>query len=243
MVATLFEKEIAPVRPPAQSLNHRLAAIDPGLDGAIVIVEPGQVPVKFVMPVNLSKGPKRRVECDPCMGTGLQSGMKCKKCKGKGSTVRQTVQKFYSLPGIRQILVEHDVAQVYLEIQQAQQQPVPKRCKQCQAIVDVTTPQSITATFNTGRGYGALEGLLAGLQIPYTLVHPRSWQPRMLAPGKGDTKARAVLACEALFPRLDLRRSALGRKPHDGICDALLIATFGQREMMWTDPEDPDLGF
>lgn len=214
MVATLFEKEIAPVRPPAQSVNHRLAGIDPGFEGAIVVVSPNAPPLKFALPVieipskDKKKGPKH----------------------------------FYDIPMIKRFLREN-ADFVYLEQQQAQSKPVPRRCKTCGDIVDVATPQGITSTFTTGRGFGVLEGLVAGLEIPYKLVHPLTWQARMLPAGHGDTKGRAKLACGALYPKLDLRQNERCRKPHAGICDALLIATFGQREMMWTAAEDPELGF
>jgi hypothetical protein len=213
--ATLFEEDIESVRPQLRASNHRLAGIDPGLDGAIVIVAPGESPVKLVM---------------PCVDLPQKDKSKAAK-------------RFYDLPAIRSFLVDQDVAVVYLEQQNAQSRPMPQRCKNCGTIVNIAPTQGILSTFNTGRGYGALEGLLAGLQLSYKLVHPRTWQSKMLPAGSGDSKGRATLAAKALFPKLDLRANERCRIAHDGICDALLIATFGQREMMWTDPEDPDLGF
>jgi hypothetical protein len=94
------------------------------------------------------------------------------------------------------------------------------------------------------RGFGQLEGLCAGIPISYELVHPRSWQPKMLPAGQGDTKARAVLAAKRLFPSFDLRAHDGCRVPHKGIPDALLIAEFGRRRLGGDiAPEDELLGF
>lgn len=215
MSATLFEvgDEIA-ARGFAKPVNHRLAGIDPGVTaGAIVILEPGQQPVKFPLPT-----------------------IEIKQTDGKKKTL-------YDLPAIRRFLVEQDVAFVYLEIQQAQSKPEVHYCKQCKIPVTVAPSQGITSTFMTGRGFGLLEGILAGIPLRYKLVHPRTWQPKLLPAGSGDTKARARLAAKALFPTMDLRANDRCRVDHSGVVDALLIAVFGQREMMWTEAEDKELGF
>lgn len=194
--------------------SHRLAGIDPGVTaGAIVVLEAGQPPVKFPLPT-----------------------VEVKQSDGKKKT-------FYDLPAIRRFLVEQDVAFVYLEIQQPQSKPELHRCKRCDTPVVAAPSQGITSTFMTGRGYGALEGMLAGIPIPYKLVHPRSWQPKLLPAGSGDTKGRARLAAKAMFPTMDLRGSDRCRTDHTGVVDALLIAVFGAREMMWTEAIDPELGF
>jgi hypothetical protein len=197
-----------------------IAGVDPGLDGAIVLL-PGDAnlsPIKFVMPtieVKIKTGPK----------------------KGKS-------KRLYDLTDIRRILVEHNIVQVFIETQQAQTKPEIQRCKNCSTIVTSTTPQGIVSTFTTGRGFGQLEGLCAGIPISYELVHPRSWQPKMLPAGQGDTKARAVLAAKRLFPSFDLRAHDGCRVPHKGIPDALLIAEFGRRRLGGDiAPEDELLGF
>jgi len=51
--------------------------------------------------------------------------------------------------------------------------------------------QGSTSTFRTGEGFGIWQGLLAGLQLEFVVVPPRTWQ-KMLIPGKaGETKARS----------------------------------------------------
>lgn len=213
-MSTLFAEQEIPAKAQPRPVNHRLAGIDPGVTaGAIVVLEPGQPPVKFPLPT-----------------------IEIKQTDGKKKT-------FYDLPAIRRFLVEQDVAFCYLETQQPQSKPELHRCKNCGTPVVAAPSQGITSTFMTGRGFGALEGLLAGIPIAYKLVHPRSWQPKMLPAGSGDTKARAKFAAKAMFPMMDLRANERCRVDHDGVCDALLIAVFGAREMMWTEPEDPTLGF
>lgn len=107
---------------------------------------------------------------------------------------------------------------------------------------------SAGSTFTFGRVYGMLESLLVGHGIAYTLVQPKIWQkvifngiPEMRKPGKMDkktgktrkgrvdTKAMALLASKRLFPSVDLRPTERSKKPHDGLCDALLIAEYGRR--------------
>ena len=43
-----------------------------------------------------------------------------------------------------------------------------------------------TSTFNFGMGFGIWKGVLAGLQIPFTLVHPATWKSKIMRDmGKG----------------------------------------------------------
>jgi hypothetical protein len=74
--------------------------------------------------------------------------------------------------------------------------------------------------------------LLAGLRISHELVAPQTWQKVMLAGTPGtDTKQKALVAAQRLFPGVDLRASERCRKPHSGIVDALLIAEWGRRKL------------
>ena len=196
-----------------------IAGIDCGLDGAIVLLsgDPDLQPVKFVMPTIEVK----------------QKGAK------KGSSKR-----FYDGPAIRRFLTEHNIIHVFIEAQQAQTKPTIRRCGNCGTIVASTTPQGTVSTFTTGRGFGLIEGICVGIPIKYELVHPRSWQPKMLPPGQGDSKPRARIAAGRLFPALDLRANDRCRVPHEGVVDALLIAEFGRRRLGGDiAPEDPILGF
>lgn len=204
-----------------------IAGIDPGLSGAIVILGGVGEPLRFPMPV---------VEV---------------KQKGK-----KTPKREYNIPAIIGVLTDEarldhfaqsfgaKVLHVYIEKQQAMSQPVPHRCGVCSSIVGLTTPQGSVSIFSHARGYGLLEGIVAGLGLPYTLVHPKTWQTALLAGSTGDSKARAQLVCGRLFPGLDLRASTRARNPHEGIVDGLLIGVYGQRALGGDFGEyDETLGF
>lgn len=105
--------------------------------------------------------------------------------------------------------------------------------------------QGVSSTFAFGRNVGFLQGILVALQIPYTLVTPRKWQKEMWIAKDmvytvrkdkhGDDKRQvapkptSINAATRLFPTTDLRKSDRARNPHDGKCDALLIALYAKR--------------
>ena len=105
--------------------------------------------------------------------------------------------------------------------------------------------QGVATTFAFGRNVGFLQGILVALQIPYTLVTPRKWQKEMWIAKDmvftvrkdkhGEDKRQvapkptSINAATRLFPTTDLRKSDRARNPHDGKCDALLIALYAKR--------------
>ncbi len=92
------------------------------------------------------------------------------------------------------------------------------------------------ANFQRGYNLGVLEALCCSLWLPYELVSPLRWQRLMLADVVGDdTKQRAILACDRLFPEVDLRPTERSKKPHGGLVDALLIAEYGRRRLAVRD--------
>jgi crossover junction endodeoxyribonuclease RuvC len=80
--------------------------------------------------------------------------------------------------------------------------------------------QGVSSMFNFGMGFGVIQGVLAGLDIPYALSTPQKWKKACGLIGKEKDAAR-VLAIE-LFPD-----ASLTRKKDGGRADALLIAKFG----------------
>jgi hypothetical protein len=108
------------------------------------------------------------------------------------------------------------------------------------------------ARFNMNSLYfqsGLVEGLVAGLGIPFSRVAPQTWQKEMWsgttvqmkviagdpahgipAKEKKDTKATSLIAARALYPDEDFLATAQSRVAHDGIVDAVLIATYAQRK-------------
>ncbi len=80
--------------------------------------------------------------------------------------------------------------------------------------------QGIASTFKYGVGYGAILGVLAALQIPYTLVSPQKWKKVFGLIGK-DKEASRALAIQ-WYPKAELHL-----KKHHGRSEALLIARWG----------------
>jgi len=110
---------------------------------------------------------------------------------------------------------------------------------------------SAKSTFEFGRIYGMLEGIFASKGFKYTLTTPKIWQKEMFegvdeirkpsninkngktVKGRVDTKKMAAIACNRLFPDVDLNITEKGNKSknvHDGLADALLIAEYTKRK-------------
>jgi hypothetical protein len=117
-------------------------------------------------------------------------------------------RRAYDVAAMRALLARHVVDGALVHAVVEHQQAMPR--------------QGVTSMFSTGFGYGLWVGLLAGLGVPHTVVAPRKWQIAMLA-GRGDPKARALLAASRLFPELAVPRFRHGR------ADALLLAEYGRR--------------
>ena len=90
--------------------------------------------------------------------------------------------------------------------------------------------QGVSSMFSIGLGYGMYRGILTALYIPYTLVHPKTWQGLLFRDlPKGDTKAMSYIVCMRLWPQYDWKASERCKKPHDGLTDAAMIAEYGRR--------------
>lgn len=80
-----------------------------------------------------------------------------------------------------------------------------------------------------GRVFGEWVGICTTLAIPFRIVRPQEWSPKMLGRKKrtyAERKAAARLLAGQLFPEAaDLMRV----KANDGIADALLIAEYVRR--------------
>lgn len=81
--------------------------------------------------------------------------------------------------------------------------------------------QGVSSMFNFGMGYGAIKGILAALEVPFTTVTPVKWQ-RDLAVAKGKEGNR--LRAAQLFPEF---AHLFTRVKDDGRADAALIAHWG----------------
>ena len=106
---------------------------------------------------------------------------------------------------VRSMLAALPSGGVYAVLERAQ--PMPK--------------QGVSSSFNYGRGFGCLEGILVAHCVPYELVPPRVWK-RGLGLDSDKEKARAM--AQRLFPDAELER----KKDH-GRAEALLIAEWYRR--------------
>jgi crossover junction endodeoxyribonuclease RuvC len=87
--------------------------------------------------------------------------------------------------------------------------------------------QGVSSTFAFGRGFGQLEGLLAGMGIRYITVRPAKWMKVMFGKTKKGIKS-SVEYCTKTYPEVDWRATARCRKPHDGKTDATMLALYGK---------------
>lgn len=93
------------------------------------------------------------------------------------------------------------------------------------AVIEAVGPmpgQGVTSVFSFGRSAGVIEGVLAALEIPYSLVHPQRWKKRagLLKADKGRSRTIAMAtwpACAEVFHRVK----------DNGRAEAALIAKFG----------------
>lgn len=84
--------------------------------------------------------------------------------------------------------------------------------------------QGVSSMFAFGKSYGAVLGILAALNAPYTLVTPRQWKKDLQVPkGKDASRARA----SQLMPR---HSHLWTRVKDDGRAEAALIAAWGDRQ-------------
>lgn len=83
----------------------------------------------------------------------------------------------------------------------------------------------VSGMFNFGRGYGQIEGVLAALGVPVTLVTPAKWKGSLRIPAeKSASRARAA----QLWPGL---AGTFARVKDDGRAEAALIGLYGSHAM------------
>ena len=81
--------------------------------------------------------------------------------------------------------------------------------------------EGAVGAFSFGRGFGQIEGALAGIGIPYTLVRPAKWKAALGVPAdKGGARALACRRCPDLA-------AMFSRVKDDGRAEAALIALYG----------------
>ena len=104
---------------------------------------------------------------------------------------------------IRTILANKDVKHVFIEK------------------VSAMPGEGVVSVGRFMAGWGIVRGICAGLQKPYTLVHPLTWKKKMMRDMPKD-KGASIIRVKQLYPDIDLPR----KKDH-GKADAILIALYG----------------
>ncbi len=92
--------------------------------------------------------------------------------------------------------------------------------------VNAMPGQGVTSCFSFGRNFGFILGLLTAFRIPYELVRPQKWKRVFSCTSDKNT---SIEVAQRMFPGVDLRRTPKCQKPHDGICEALLMAEYARR--------------
>lgn len=224
MSATSLFASLDRQSPPATG-RRLIAGIDPDLKGAIIILsDSNDPPVKFLMPTY--QLPKKK----------------------KGKTGKQLFWTLYDEEKIKAILLNdgNPVDHVFIEKPLVGRESDPLRCPRCETIVDMRTPMPPLSMAVKFEGVGLIRGICVGLGIKVQMIHPRTWQARMLdgAPGTLTTKGRSQYNARRLFPSFDLRQNERCKVSYQGICDAILIAEFGRRNLgLDLCVEDEELGW
>jgi hypothetical protein len=85
--------------------------------------------------------------------------------------------------------------------------------------------QGVTSMFSFGFTTGAIHAVAACLGYPRYLVTPQAWKKKVLV-GTAKDKNAAIEWCRRAFPEESLLATERSRKCHDGMADALCIATY-----------------
>jgi crossover junction endodeoxyribonuclease RuvC len=83
--------------------------------------------------------------------------------------------------------------------------------------------EGAVGAFSFGRGFGQIEGIMAGLNIPYTLVRPQKWKTKLGVPAD---KGGARMIASRLFPDF---AEQFARVKDDGRAEAAMIALYGHQ--------------
>lgn len=90
--------------------------------------------------------------------------------------------------------------------------------------------QGVVSMFHFGECYGGILGILQALDVPTATVTPQKWKKALKVT---KDKATAIARAKELYPTTNLFATPRCRKEHDGMAEALLIATYGYRWQTW----------
>ena len=83
--------------------------------------------------------------------------------------------------------------------------------------------QGVVSSGNYMKAYGQVMGIVCGLGISYTEVHPRTWKAKMMWDMPKD-KGASIVRCKQIFP--EFAKEHLTLKKHHGRADAALLCAW-----------------
>lgn len=89
--------------------------------------------------------------------------------------------------------------------------------------------QGTVSMFSFGKSAGFIEGVLAGLGVPYQLIPPATWKREFSL--IRTEKRQSIVVARRLFPNVDLRPTERARVESDGCADAVLLAEYARRKL------------
>lgn len=88
--------------------------------------------------------------------------------------------------------------------------------------------QGSTSTFNFGKAFGKILGILKGTHTSYELVTPQKWKKEFSCTSDKNT---SIDCCKRLFPTVELKRTDRSRKDDHNMAEAMLICEYARRHM------------
>lgn len=146
--------------------------------------------------------------------------------KGKKSN---TILDMAAMANIFRVPISLDNAHnigVHVFIEKAQPMPARKKGKDGKE----KSVQGISSTFKYGMAYGILLGQITAFNMALTPVHPRTWKKAMMPDMDKSSKDASRYRAMQLFPSAS---DKLARKKDEHRAEALLIAEYGRRQLIY----------
>ena len=181
----------------------KILGLDPGFDGGLAIIdsETMEIVSMDIMPIlEMDKKKTRKVR-----KTDAEYGkQKTKTYVGKHRLINIT-----ALNQLIKKLKEDGIDKAYLES------------------VHAMPTDGVSSSFKFGQNFGHLEAYITAHDIPLEYVTPQAWTKRL---HKGVTssinaKGKSAIVAHKLYPKANFILKV--SKPHDGLIDSVLIATYG----------------
>lgn len=86
--------------------------------------------------------------------------------------------------------------------------------------------QGGVGNFSFGQNFGTLLGIFETLDIPFEEVSPMRWKKLVLGEGYTEGKNQGVEFCKQKYPDINLLPTKRSKNPHDGMSDAMCIASY-----------------